>query len=244
MPTLTRPDGAEIAWREQGQGPPVVLANMGYAPAVLFGGLVGRARARPSRPDLRHPWHRRILADRSVRHRHGRRGPSRRRRGRRRGGGGGRWQRRRRQPRSEGRGRAPGPDRHGGRGRATSRCRPRPAGPRASSGSGSVLTALVTLLENDYRAGVNAFVTSGNPDLDEGAVHERVELIVGHGEPGVGGRPHPGLDRRTTPPRRPRRSDDRLCAPPPRDQPVVRGNEARRGAPPGGATTGPSPTGR
>jgi hypothetical protein len=48
-------------------------------------------------------------------------------------------------------------------------------------GSRSVLKALVTLLENDYRSGVHAFVSSGNPDLDEAAIHERVEVIVAHG---------------------------------------------------------------
>lgn len=48
--------------------------------------------------------------------------------------------------------------------------------------SESVLQAMLMLLENDYRAGVNAIISNGNPDYDEDTIHTRVEAIVGHGD--------------------------------------------------------------
>ena len=40
MPTLQRPDGTRIAWREAGSGPPVTIANIGYAHAGVLQGLI------------------------------------------------------------------------------------------------------------------------------------------------------------------------------------------------------------
>lgn len=41
MPTLTRPDGVEIAWREQGEGPLVVAMRFGGAPPIQLRDLMG-----------------------------------------------------------------------------------------------------------------------------------------------------------------------------------------------------------
>jgi pimeloyl-ACP methyl ester carboxylesterase len=40
MPFLTRPDGVEIAWQDQGEGPPVVLANQFFGDADTFTALI------------------------------------------------------------------------------------------------------------------------------------------------------------------------------------------------------------
>jgi len=48
------------------------------------------------------------------------------------------------------------------------------------SGSGSVLSALVTLLESDYRAGMRSIVESANQGLTEEEVRSRVERMVAH----------------------------------------------------------------
>jgi pimeloyl-ACP methyl ester carboxylesterase len=50
----------------------------------------------------------------------------------------------------------------------------------ALTGSPSVLKALETLLETDYRAAMRSVVESGNPDLTEEEMRERVDLIVSH----------------------------------------------------------------
>jgi pimeloyl-ACP methyl ester carboxylesterase len=180
MATLTRPDGAEIAWRERGEGPPVIVANLGYAPEAMFASLIdelardhrvlsydarGTGESSPGGPyeiatdvaDLLA-----VVED---------------------AGAAG----------SVAVGNGDGANRAVRAGAE----RPDliatvvvagnislPAETRDSEGlvgSREVLKALVTLLENDYRAGVHAFVSSGNPGLEEDAVHERVELIVAHG---------------------------------------------------------------
>ena len=169
MPTLTRPDGAEIAWRERGEGPPVVLANMGYAtrrrcsPASW---TISRATIACSTYDTRGtgessragPYD--IATDAAdllavVE--------------------------------DAGAAEAVAVGNGDGANRAVRAAAERPdligtvvvagnislpAETRGSEGlvsSGSVLTALVTLLENDYRAGVHAFVSSGNPGPRRGA---------------------------------------------------------------------------
>jgi pimeloyl-ACP methyl ester carboxylesterase len=53
-------------------------------------------------------------------------------------------------------------------------------GTEALSSSAQVLSALVTLLETDYRAAIRAIVETGSPDLDEAAVRERVDRVVAH----------------------------------------------------------------
>jgi pimeloyl-ACP methyl ester carboxylesterase len=50
----------------------------------------------------------------------------------------------------------------------------------ALSGSRSVLRALMTLLETDYRAGIRSMVDSSNPNLSESEMRERVDLVVDH----------------------------------------------------------------
>ena len=40
MPVVSRPDGAQLHWREQGQGPTVVIANQFFADLSVFGGLI------------------------------------------------------------------------------------------------------------------------------------------------------------------------------------------------------------
>ena len=48
------------------------------------------------------------------------------------------------------------------------------------SASAPVLSALVRLLETDYRAAVRTIVEVGNLDLDEATVRERVDRVVAH----------------------------------------------------------------
>lgn len=50
--------------------------------------------------------------------------------------------------------------------------------PEGLAGSTSVLTALLTLLENDYRAGLQAIFSHGNPELDAVGRQERVEQTL------------------------------------------------------------------
>ena len=40
MPTVQRPDGAGIAWHEQGRGSPVLLSSLGYTHGAVLQGLV------------------------------------------------------------------------------------------------------------------------------------------------------------------------------------------------------------
>jgi len=53
-------------------------------------------------------------------------------------------------------------------------------GAEALSASGPVLAALVKLLENDYRAEIRTILETGNPDLDDSEVRERVDSVVAH----------------------------------------------------------------
>jgi pimeloyl-ACP methyl ester carboxylesterase len=55
-------------------------------------------------------------------------------------------------------------------------------GTDALTGSRSVLRALSTLLETDYRAGIRSMVMSSNPNLSEEEMRERVDLVVAHCE--------------------------------------------------------------
>jgi pimeloyl-ACP methyl ester carboxylesterase len=55
-------------------------------------------------------------------------------------------------------------------------------GTEALAGSRSVLRALSTLLETDYRAGIRSMVTSSNPNLSEEEMRERVDFVVAHGD--------------------------------------------------------------
>jgi pimeloyl-ACP methyl ester carboxylesterase len=48
------------------------------------------------------------------------------------------------------------------------------------SGSGSVLSALITLLGSDYRAGIRSIVESGNDGLTEAEIRDRVEQMAAH----------------------------------------------------------------
>ncbi len=40
MPLISRPDGAELYWEERGEGPNVVIANQFFAPLAVFDGLL------------------------------------------------------------------------------------------------------------------------------------------------------------------------------------------------------------
>jgi pimeloyl-ACP methyl ester carboxylesterase len=53
-------------------------------------------------------------------------------------------------------------------------------GSDALTGSRSVLKAILTLVENDYRAAMRTIVESANPDLTEEGVRERVDRVVEH----------------------------------------------------------------
>jgi pimeloyl-ACP methyl ester carboxylesterase len=53
-------------------------------------------------------------------------------------------------------------------------------GSEALTGSRSVLKAMLTLLEHDYRAAMRSIVESANPDLNEDEMRERVDRIVEH----------------------------------------------------------------
>jgi pimeloyl-ACP methyl ester carboxylesterase len=48
------------------------------------------------------------------------------------------------------------------------------------AGSAEVLGALLTLLETDYRSAMRTIMETGNPDLDEPAIRERVDGVVAH----------------------------------------------------------------
>jgi pimeloyl-ACP methyl ester carboxylesterase len=48
------------------------------------------------------------------------------------------------------------------------------------AGSGQVLGALLKLLETDYRAGIRAILETGNPELDEATIRQRVDGSVAH----------------------------------------------------------------
>ena len=177
MARVRRPDGADIDWQERGEGPPVVLSNIGYAGPALLESLAADLAA-----DHRViGWHTRGAGESSrvgpytvdadagdliaVLEAAGASG-------------------------CVAVGNGDGVD------RAIQAAALRPdlvaavvapggvaAGGRGGSGlssSTSVLDALLTLLENDYRTGVNAFISAGNPGLGEEAIQARVDEIVGY----------------------------------------------------------------
>jgi pimeloyl-ACP methyl ester carboxylesterase len=47
-------------------------------------------------------------------------------------------------------------------------------------GSGGVLTALIGLMRNDYRAGMRAAIERGNPDMTDDELHERIDRTVAY----------------------------------------------------------------
>ena len=51
---------------------------------------------------------------------------------------------------------------------------------RGLAGSAQVLSALVRLLETDYRSAMRTIIETGNPDLDEAGIRERVDQVVAH----------------------------------------------------------------
>ncbi len=53
-------------------------------------------------------------------------------------------------------------------------------GTDALTASSSVLSALVKLLENDYRAAIRTIMESANPDVPESDLRERVDRVVAH----------------------------------------------------------------
>jgi pimeloyl-ACP methyl ester carboxylesterase len=179
MRTVGRPDGVEIAWREAGAGPAVVLANFGYVDPAPFAGLVEEL-ARD---------HRVISYDPRGSGESSRAGP---------------YDLATDVADLVAVGEGAGAEaavvvgNGDGGNRAVKAAVERPdlfgvvvvpgsvslpgatRGSEGLAGSAAVLRAVVTLLENDYRAGVHAFVSNGNPDLDEAAVRGRVERIVAH----------------------------------------------------------------
>ena len=176
MPKLTRDDGAEIAWYEPVRARPCCWRTWATWTRPCSRGWPGPG-GRPPRAHLRLPRRRDSLRwpvqDRDRRRRPGGRAGGGEDRGRRRG-----RQRGRRKPGVR-RLRQARPDRRGGRPGSL----PLPA--RTSGGEGlaasiSVLKALLTLLETDYRPGVYAFVSSGNPGYDDAAIQQRVDSIVAH----------------------------------------------------------------
>jgi pimeloyl-ACP methyl ester carboxylesterase len=179
MPILQRPDGAEIAWHDLGEGPPVVLANIGYADPAIVAGL-SEELARD---------HRVLTYDTRGTGGSSRGGPY--------------------EVATDagdllavvedaGAAATVAVGNGDGANRAVRAAAERPdlietvvipgslTLPAATSGaeglstSGSVLEGLLMLLENDYRAGVHAFVSTGNPGLGEDLIQKRVELIVAY----------------------------------------------------------------
>lgn len=176
MPRAQRPDGVEIAWSAHGDGPPVVIANLGYSHPSVLQGLIGEL-SRDHRALVYHPrgtgesTHRgpyeipvdaedliAVLEDAEV-------------------------------TGAVAVGNGDGAD------RVLLAARQRPdlidavvvtgnlaikGGNEGLSSSGEVLKALVTLLETDYRAGLHAMFGPGNPELDEAGRQERVEMTVAH----------------------------------------------------------------
>jgi pimeloyl-ACP methyl ester carboxylesterase len=177
MGLVQRPDGAEIEWQERGDGPPVALSNIGYAGPVLIEGLA----ADLARDHRVLTWHTRGTGGSSrlgpytveidagdltaVLEAAGAEGCVTV------GNGDGvdrAIEAATRRPDLIDAVVAPGGVAAGGRGSA------------GLSSSTSVLEALLMLLENDYRAGVHAFVSSGNPGLADEAIQQRVHQIVAY----------------------------------------------------------------
>jgi pimeloyl-ACP methyl ester carboxylesterase len=181
MPRATRADGADIAWRDQGDGPAVAIASIGYAGPAVLQGLIDELASD----------HRVIAYDPRGTGDSSRRGPYEievdagdlvavlEEAG------------------AEGAiaiGNGDGAD------RAITAALERPdlIGPVVVTGnlavhgeneglasSGEVLTALLTLLENDYRAGLHAIFAHGNPELDHLGIQERVEQTLANCDQGA-----------------------------------------------------------
>jgi pimeloyl-ACP methyl ester carboxylesterase len=178
MPTLERPDGAEIHWDETGEGPTVLIATILYGDPEMFAGLVEdlavdhrvitydlRGTGRSSRQgpfdlavdviDLE------ALADHvggiSVAVAAGDAGM--------------------RVVRVA----AARPDLVGTVVESgTSLLAAAAPDSEGLAGSTSVLRALVTLLEKDYRSAIRSIVESGNPNLSEDEMRDRVDRVVKH----------------------------------------------------------------
>jgi len=176
MPTLQRPDGTRIAWREAGDGQPVAIANIGYAHAGVLQGLIDELASdhrvvaydpRGTGESSRHgPYEIELDAEDLIA-----------------------------VLEAAGVAAAVAIGNGDGADRAILAARRRPdliatvavtgnlalsGGEEGLASSGSVLKALVTLLENDFRTGLHAMFGPGNPELDEAAQHERVEQTVAH----------------------------------------------------------------
>jgi pimeloyl-ACP methyl ester carboxylesterase len=179
MPLLEQPDGAHIHWGETGDGPPVLIANILHGHPAMVGGL-----ARDLASD-----HRVITYDLRGTGDSSRRGPY--------------------DPAVDLADLEALLERAGGAAvavaigdaslRAVRVAAARPdllgrvvapgtfvlaaaaaRGTDALTASRSVLKALVTLLETDYRAGIRAMVASSNPNLIDDEMRERVNLVVAH----------------------------------------------------------------
>ena len=176
MPRVTRPDGVEIAWREAGEGPPVAIANLGYSHPSVLRGLVDELATD----------HRVVVYDPRGTGESSRRGPY--------------------EMAVDAEDLIAVLDHAGvtgavavgngdGADRALVAATTRPdlieavvvtgnlaikGGDEGLASSASVLNALMTLLETDYRAGLHAMFGPGNPELDEAATQARVELTVAH----------------------------------------------------------------
>ena len=174
MPTAQLPDGVEIHWDQRGEGPLVVISNQFFSEAWVFEGLIAllaedhrvvtydpRGTGRSSRQRaVRRSRRMRTTSWRSWRPSgppavvvgHGRRLEPRRARG----------------------GRAARPDRRGGvRGAATRRASA-VEGTDGLAGSESVLEALMSMMETDYRGALRTMIGTANPGFDEETLRMRV----------------------------------------------------------------------
>jgi pimeloyl-ACP methyl ester carboxylesterase len=174
VPRVTRPEGVAIAWNQRGEGPADALANIGYAGSVVLQGLIDELASD----------HRVISYDPRGTGRSSRRGPY--------------------EIGTDAEdliavledagatetiviGNGDGAD------RAIMAAAQRPdliatvivtgnlpvsGDDEGLAGSSAVLIGLLTLLENDYRAGLHAIFAHGNPELDEAGRLERVEQTL------------------------------------------------------------------
>ena len=176
MAKVEVPDGTTISWREHGSGPGVLVAGIAYGYPEMFQGLVDDLAAdhRVVVPDLRG------TGDSS------RQGPYEM---------ASTWPTWQRCSSSRWGDVAIGLGDGALRAVELAAARPDlversccPATPRSSggscrtaaglSGSGSVLSALVRLLETDYRSAIRTIVSTGSPELGEAGIRERVDRVV------------------------------------------------------------------
>jgi len=178
MPQLERPDGAEIRWDETGDGPTVLIANLLYGHPGMIAGLAHDLSAD----------HRVITYDLRGTGGSSRRGPY--------------------DPVVDAIDLEAVLEHVGGAAvtvaigdagmRAVRVAASRPdllptvvesgtsllaaaaGGSDALSASDSVLEALETLLENDYRAAIRSIVESANPGLSEEEMRDRVQRVIAH----------------------------------------------------------------